>query len=210
MMADKTDYQRYQDELRAREWKLSDVPFYREGEAPDFTDYETLDYLDFYHKVWGRQCGENGLGRLREVAISLITEAENAVYEPRYPFHEDLIWLESQGLRRADIQKLQDEQGAYAEILEANGVKVHWIVWGEQPMTPFGPDAGNVGAIGPVGHSWRIDHPEAGLAPVQFWPFRVSRPLGAAPSGDSHPLHVDRQGGAGTGDDHVVLPRTFG
>ena len=138
-MADKTDYQRYQDELRARQWKVSDVPFYREGEAPDFTDYETLDYLDVYHKVWGRQCGENGLGRLREVAISVITEAENAVYEPRYPFHEDLIWLESHGLRRADIQELQDEQGAYAEILEANGVKVHWIDWGEQPMTPFGP-----------------------------------------------------------------------
>src|SRR5919204_4776511 len=111
-------YEEQLERLREKQWTLEEVPFYEPGRPTDFTAYESLDYLDVYPKVWGRECGENGIGRLREVAISLITEAEVAAYDERYPFHEDLVWLESHGLQRADISAMQEEQAAYAELLE--------------------------------------------------------------------------------------------
>ena len=74
-------YEEHLERLRERDWTLEDVPFYEPGQPTDFTAYESLHYLDVYDKVWGRECGENGIGRLREVAISLITEAEIAQQE---------------------------------------------------------------------------------------------------------------------------------
>lgn len=119
------------------ESELWTPPFEPSGEGEDALS--DIDYLDLYPKVWGRKCGDNGIGHLREVAISIITAAENAVYDPRYPFHEDPAWLESQGLLQADVPRLEDEQAEYASLLEENGVKVHWIDWGEAPMSAFGP-----------------------------------------------------------------------
>ena len=34
---------------------------------------------------------------------------------------------------------MQEEQAQYAEALEGAGVAVHWIDWGEAPMSAFGP-----------------------------------------------------------------------
>jgi len=137
--AEASPYEAHLAERRKREWRRADLPFADSGIDEAGWSYEDLDYLDVYPRVWGRSCGENGIGRLREVALSRITEAELEVYEERYPFHEDPVWLESQGLLDADIRKLQEEQAAYAELLEQHGVKVHWIDWGEAPMSAFGP-----------------------------------------------------------------------
>jgi N-dimethylarginine dimethylaminohydrolase len=98
-----------------------------------------MTQLEERAEVRTRPCGENGLGRLREVAISRITDAELAAYDERYPFHEDIAWLESHGLQRADIGRMQEEQAQYAEALQGAGVTVHWIDWGEAPMSAFGP-----------------------------------------------------------------------
>jgi N-dimethylarginine dimethylaminohydrolase len=124
---------------RARDWRLEDLPFADRGIDVGGWAYETLDYLDVYPQTWGRPCGENGIGRLREVAISRIGDAELQVYDERYPFHQDPVWLESQGLRYADVGRLREEQAQYAEILERHGVRVHWIDFGERPMSAFGP-----------------------------------------------------------------------
>ena len=132
-------YEQAQAERRARDWGVADLPFAAEGIDAAGWRYEDLDYGEIYPQVWGRPCGENGIGRLREVAISRITDAEVQVYDERYPFHEDPIWLESQGLLRADVPRLQEEQAAYAELLESNGVRVHWIDFGDSPMSAFGP-----------------------------------------------------------------------
>jgi N-dimethylarginine dimethylaminohydrolase len=126
-------------ERRARNWGVADLPFAQEGIDAAGWAYEDLDYGDVYPAVWGRPCGENGIGRLREVALSRITDAELQVYDERYPFHGDPVWLESQGLLRADVPRLQEEQARYSELLEANGVRVHWIDFGESPMSAFGP-----------------------------------------------------------------------
>src|SRR5919204_2797490 len=98
-----SQYEQHLEALKDRDWKLEDIPFYEPGRPTDFADVAQIDYLDIYPEVWGRECGENGIGRLREVAISVITDAEMAAYDERYPFHEDLEWLESHGLQRADI-----------------------------------------------------------------------------------------------------------
>src|SRR5262249_52329808 len=139
IMTSATEYEAHLNELRNKQWKSSDIPFYRKNGSTDLWDFQDLHYRDTYEKVIGRRCGQNGIGRLREVGITKITEAENAVYDTRYPFHKDLKWLESQGLWRADVPKLQAEQEEYAEILRQHDVKYHWIDWGEHPMTPFGP-----------------------------------------------------------------------
>jgi N-dimethylarginine dimethylaminohydrolase len=132
-------YEEHLRMLRERAWQLDDVPFYEPGQPCDFTRLGGMEYLDIYPEVWGRPCGENGIGRLREVAISKISDAELAAYDERYPFHEDLDWLESHGLQRADIGRMQEEQAQYAELLSDQGVSVHWIDWGEAPMSAFGP-----------------------------------------------------------------------
>jgi N-dimethylarginine dimethylaminohydrolase len=111
----------------------------RIDEGIDPLELERAHYLELYPRAWGRECGENGIGRLREVAISKITSAELQAYDPRYPYHEDVAWLESQGLGYGDLGRLQEEQANYAAVLEHHGVEVHWIDWGEAPMSAFGP-----------------------------------------------------------------------
>jgi N-dimethylarginine dimethylaminohydrolase len=137
--AEVSPYDQALAERRARDWGVADLPFAAEGIDAAGWRYEDLDYGEIYPQVWGRPCGENGIGRLREVAISRISDAEVQVYDERYPFHEDPVWLESQGLLRADVPRLQEEQAAYAELLESNGVRVHWIDFGDSPMSAFGP-----------------------------------------------------------------------
>ena len=83
-----SQYEQHLEALRERDWKLDDVPFYEPGQPTDFAALARLDYQDIYPEVWGRRCGENGIGRLREAAISVITDAEMAAYDERYPFHE--------------------------------------------------------------------------------------------------------------------------
>lgn len=134
-----SQYEKHLEALGRRQWSLEDVPFYHAGQAPDFGDYEHLDYFETYQKIWGRKCGENGIGRLREVAITKITEAEDAIYDEKYPFHEDMAWLNSHGILPGDFHKMQEQQHEYGELLEQNGVKVHLIDWGEAPMSAFGP-----------------------------------------------------------------------
>jgi N-dimethylarginine dimethylaminohydrolase len=132
-------YEAYLAERRARDWRLADLPFADRGIDPSGWAYEGLDYLDTLPEVWGRKCGENGIGLLRRVALSKITDAELRVYDQRYPYQEDRTWLDSHGLLKADIPKMQEEQAAYAELLEQQGIEVHWIDWGESPMSAFGP-----------------------------------------------------------------------
>ena len=135
-----TDFDRYQAFLQQKKWTWDDVPFYKKGEKLDITPWHDLDYMDVYEKVYGRKMGCNGIGKLREVALTKISEAENQLYDSRFPYVNDMTFLEGHGLGQIpDIALCQRQQEHYAKTLEDNGVRVHWIDWGEYPVSAFGP-----------------------------------------------------------------------
>ena len=136
-----TQFDEYQKALHERRWTWADIPFYHgPGTRQTVSELHDLDYLDVYERVYGRRMGCNGIGKLREVALTRITEAENQVYDERHPYVHDRAFLDAHGLGRIpDIPLCQDQQERYAEVLESVGVTVHWIDWGEAPMSAFGP-----------------------------------------------------------------------
>ncbi len=143
-MTEKTDFDRYQEELQKAllEGKLTieDMPFYEKGKPTDVLKLNTLDFLDVKDKIYGRKFGKNGIGKLKEVALTKITERESYVNHPYYK--QDTAYFERTGLggvEHPDIGKYQGQQENYAKVLEENGVKVYWIDFPENLMGPFGP-----------------------------------------------------------------------
>jgi len=136
-----TFFDEYQRQLFERRWSWDDIPFYEgKGAKQSIAPLHDLDYLDVYERVHGRKIGCNGIGPLREVALTRITEAENQVYDPRYPYAADQRFLEAHGLGRIpDIDVCRRQQEDYAAVLEGEGVTVHWIDWGDAPMGAYGP-----------------------------------------------------------------------
>jgi N-dimethylarginine dimethylaminohydrolase len=136
-----TQFDDYQRALYEKRWTWDDIPFYHgPGTGQSVAELHDLDYLDVYGRVYGRKMGCNGIGRLREVALTKITEAENQVYDERFPYADDPDFLDAHGLGRIpDIELCREQQEHYAAVLEAEGVTVHWIDWGEAPMSAFGP-----------------------------------------------------------------------
>lgn len=138
--AGQTEYDAWLEQLRAREWTMHDVPFYREGVGPNVADWHNLDYLDFYDKVYGRRIGSNGIGKLKEVALTRIEKWERATL-----FDQDPAWFAGAGISKmgaVDVGKMRAQQEHYAGVLEENGVKVHWIEYPNPPVSAFGPMVG--------------------------------------------------------------------
>jgi N-dimethylarginine dimethylaminohydrolase len=136
-----TFYDDYQRRLHERSWSWADIPFYGGRGAPQsIAPLHELDYLDVYERVYGRRIGANGIGKLREVALTRITDAENQVYDERFPYAQDPAFLEAHGLGRIpDVDRCRRQQEDYAAILQGEGVTVHWIDWGDAPMGAYGP-----------------------------------------------------------------------
>jgi len=112
------------------------MPGYVQGEPPSPERWGNTDYLEIYSKVWGREFGANGIGRLREVALTEITEHELWPYYSAAP-----EYLNQMGLRYADldIRKMQDQSAEYQAALESAGVVVHRVAYPAPPVGPFGP-----------------------------------------------------------------------
>ncbi len=137
-----TEYDRHQEVLRRRDWKLKDVPFYKgKGKQHDPFDWANLDYLDAYQQVYGRRCGSAGIGKLREVGI--VRPSPDDEYSNHPYFHEDKAYMNRDGFfllsDKVDIAKLADEAAAFADAFDKNGVKVYWVEYPEKPIAAFGP-----------------------------------------------------------------------
>src|SRR5213592_824757 len=66
-----TFYDDYQRHLHERRWTWDDIPFYEgKGARQSIAPLHDLDYLDVYQRVYGRKMGANGIGKLREVALT--------------------------------------------------------------------------------------------------------------------------------------------
>jgi N-dimethylarginine dimethylaminohydrolase len=142
-----TRFDAYQEFLRARTWTWDDMSLFYEGKGTkqSIVPLHELDYLDVYERTYGSRFGANGIGRLREVALSRITDAEDRIYDPALPYASRPDVLAAHGVgdtglgRLPDIALCQDQQAAYAELLEREGVEVRWIDWGEDPVSAYGP-----------------------------------------------------------------------
>lgn len=125
-----------QQKLSEGGFKLSDIPNYIPGVFPEPETWHNIDYLDVYRRVWGREIRGNGIGKLREVALTEITSNEyNPIFEedPAF-FHK---WEEPYDT--LDVKLMQEQSAMYQEILEANGVIVHRIEFPDPPVGAFGP-----------------------------------------------------------------------
>ena len=125
-----------QEKLSEGGFKLSDIPGYVPGVFPEPETWHNIDYLDVYSRVWGREIRGNGIGKLREVALTKITSNEyNPIFEedPAF-FHK---WEESYDT--LDVKLMQEQSAMYQGLLEANGVTVHRIEFPDPPVGAFGP-----------------------------------------------------------------------
>lgn len=140
MTRNESPYQRRTAELQARlaakEFRLQDIPGYREGQQPDPEVFQKLDHQVFAEQIWGRSVKANGIGKLREVALTAITEHEmNPMYkDDPGMFHQWAVPYES-----LDIEEMKDQSARYQEVLEQHGVEVHRVEFPDPPVSPFGP-----------------------------------------------------------------------
>jgi N-dimethylarginine dimethylaminohydrolase len=137
-----TEYDAYQERLRGKPWSHQEMP--KSGENGTDVDpfaWREIDYLDVYERIYGRKCGAAGIGKLREVGITLPTADDEYSNHPY--FHEDRDYMNRDGFfflsDRVDLEKLKDEAAKFAEAFEKNGVKVYWVRYPEKPIAAFGP-----------------------------------------------------------------------
>jgi N-dimethylarginine dimethylaminohydrolase len=146
-VAPRTQFDEYQERLRSKSWSWNDVALVYDGKGTEqsIVPLHELDHLDVYERTYGRRVGANGIGRLREVALSRINEAENRIFDELLPYRGAPGLLESHGVGKRGFGRIEDvglcrsQQDAYAEALEREGVTVHWIDWGEEPVSAYGP-----------------------------------------------------------------------
>jgi N-dimethylarginine dimethylaminohydrolase len=125
-----------QDKLRRGEFSLETVPGYVPGEPPSIDTWHNIDYLEIYPRIWGREFGANGIGKLREVALTRITEYE------RFPlWDQDPAYFPRMGLGYAELDtgKMRDQSQQYQAALESAGVVVHRVAFPDPPVGAFGP-----------------------------------------------------------------------
>jgi N-dimethylarginine dimethylaminohydrolase len=132
-----------QRRLGAGEFTLEGMPGYVKGQGPSVDTWHHLDHGEIYPKVWGRECGKNGIGTLREVALTTITEYEKFKYYDLDPHYFPRM---ADDYHSIDIPKMQEQSLAYEEALEANGVIVHRVSFPEPPVSAFGPAKSTWGA----------------------------------------------------------------
>ncbi len=136
-----TEYDAYQEQLRGKPWSHKEMPSGENETDVDPFAWRDIDYLDVYERIYGRKCGAAGIGKLREVGITLPTADDEYSNHPY--FHEDRAYMNRDGFfflsDRVDLEKLKDEAAKFAEAFEKNGVKVYWVHYPEKPIAAFGP-----------------------------------------------------------------------
>ena len=125
-----------QKALEADIFSLSEMPGYVKGQGPSIDTWHNLDYLDIYPKIYGREFGANGIGKLREVALTVITRSERFALYDQDPFYFPQMGLKHEDL---DIEKMKDQSLQYQLNLEEAGVIVHRIEYPQPPVGAFGP-----------------------------------------------------------------------
>jgi hypothetical protein len=113
--------------------ELERFPGYRPGAVPKYAEYHAeVDFLDELELVWGKRRGAQGIGRLREVAMSTPTEVETL---PLY--NEDPAFF-AYGGELPDLGRIREQHAALAETYRSLGIQVHDFVYPETPRSGYG------------------------------------------------------------------------
>jgi len=118
---------------KIEDYPLENYPDYEPGRAPNTEVLQRFSYLDELERIWGKNWGAQGIGKLREVALIKPTEHE---INPLWERNRDFFLLRRERIDLGGLQRTIDD---YAELLTKEGVEVHWM---EAPET--------MGAYGPM------------------------------------------------------------
>jgi N-dimethylarginine dimethylaminohydrolase len=112
---------------------LCGFPGYRPGSVPQYADYhEEVDYLDEVERIWGKRWGAQGIGRLREVAMSPPTEVETL------PLYDEDPAFFAYGGALPDLGLMQEQHARLAETYRSLGIEVREFVYPETPRSAYG------------------------------------------------------------------------
>ena len=113
---------------------LSRFPGYRPGSPPQYAEYHAeVDFLDEIEAIWGQRWGAQGIGRLRQVAMSPPTEVEVlAEYEqdPGFFIYDGVL---------PDLARMQDQHAGLMQTYRDLGVDVRIFEYPESPRSAYGP-----------------------------------------------------------------------
>jgi N-dimethylarginine dimethylaminohydrolase len=115
------------------ELELTAFPGYRAGSVPQYATYhEEVDFLDELEAVWGKRWGAQGIGRLREVAMSPPTEVEALEL-----YGEDPAFFVYGG-ELPELGLMREQHAALAETYKSLGIEVHTFQYPETPRSAYG------------------------------------------------------------------------
>lgn len=120
-------------------YPLEAFPDYEPGMPPRFERLADIGHLAEYERLWGRPCGEQGIGRLREVALIRPHEYE---MDPLFLKNPEFFMMRHALLThsQASLEKMQDNFDKYVSILKSEGVKVDLLEFEKYPvMGVYGP-----------------------------------------------------------------------
>ena len=125
-----------QEQVRDGSFRLDSMPGYVAGSRPSPDTWHNIDALEIYPLVWGRECGQNGIGKLREVALTEITEWEKFAFYDQDPAYFPQMHGSYSTL---DTSKMRDQSYAYQAAMEEHGVVVHRVEMPNPPVSAYGP-----------------------------------------------------------------------
>jgi N-dimethylarginine dimethylaminohydrolase len=126
-----------QSERAGRSGGASDLgrfPGYRPGSPPQYAEYHgEVDFLDEIEAIWGQRWGAQGIGRLRQVAMSPPTEVEvldEYVEDPAFFIYDGQL---------PDLGRMCAQHSSLMHTYRDLGVDVRVFEYPETPRSAYGP-----------------------------------------------------------------------
>ena len=117
----------------AGDGELSGFPGYRPGSPPQYADYHAeVDFVDEVERIWGRPWGAQGIGRLREVAMSPPTEAEVL------PLYDEDPAFFAYGGDLPELGLMREQHAGLADAYRSLGIEVREFTYPETPRSAYG------------------------------------------------------------------------
>jgi N-dimethylarginine dimethylaminohydrolase len=113
---------------------LGRFPGYRRGSPPQYAEYHAeVDFLDEIEAIWGQRWGAQGMGRLRQVAMSPPTEVEvldEYVDDPAFFIYDGQL---------PDLRKMREQHAGLMRTYRDLEIDVRIFEYPETPRSAYGP-----------------------------------------------------------------------